>query len=138
MQLLKDFMNFRFFPVVIASVCMVLLSTGCSTMADAKAGKGTGTSQTFAVASDRVWQVLPSAVKSAGLDYVSGNKDEGYALAQRGLSVLSYGENVAIFIDKPTAASTKVEVVSKKAMATNVFAPDWGQPILDKIAEMLK
>jgi hypothetical protein len=138
MQLLKDFMNFRFFPVVIASICMVLFSTGCSTMADAKAGKGTGISQTFSVASDRVWQVLPSAVKSAGLDYVSGNKDEGYALAQRGLSVLSYGENVAIFIDKPTAASTKVEVVSKKAMATNVFAPDWAQPILDKIAEMLK
>lgn len=131
-------MIFRFIPVVIASVCMVLFSTGCSTMADAKAGKGTGTSQTFAAASDRVWQVLPAAVKSAGLDYVAGNKDDGYALAQRGLSLFSYGENVAIFIDKPTPESTKVEVVSKKAMATNVFAPDWARPILDKIAEMLK
>ena len=107
-------------------------------MADAKAGKGTGTSQTFAAASDRVWQVLPDAVKSTGLDYVSGNKDQGYALAQRGLSLFSYGENVVIFIDKPTTESTKVEVVSKKAMATNIFAPDWARPILDKIAEMLK
>jgi len=44
-------MKFRFVAVVISSVCMVLVSTGCSTMADAKAGKGTGTSQTFAVAS---------------------------------------------------------------------------------------
>ena len=131
-------MIFRFIPVVIASVCMILFTTGCSTMADAKAGKGTGTSQTFAAASDRVWQVLPAAVKSAGLDYVAGNKDDGYALAQRGLSLFSYGENVAIFIDKPTPESTKVEVVSKKAMATNVFAPDWARPILDKIAEMLK
>ena len=131
-------MIFRFIPLVITSVCMVLFSTGCSTMADAKAGKGTGTSQTFAAASDRVWQVLPSAVKSAGLDYVSGNKEDGYALAQRGLSLFSYGENVAIFIDKPTTESTKVEVVSKKAMATNIFAPDWARPILDKIAEMLK
>ena len=131
-------MIFRFIPVVIASVCMVLFSTGCSTMADAKAGKGTGTSQTFAAASDRVWQVLPDAVKSTGLDYVSGNKDQGYALAQRGLSLFSYGENVVIFIDKPTTESTKVEVVSKKAMATNIFAPDWARPILDKIAEMLK
>lgn len=131
-------MNLRFFSVVFASVCMILFTTGCSTMADAKAGKGTGTSQTFAAASDRVWQVLPAAVKSAGLDYVAGNKDDGYALAQRGLSLFSYGENVAIFIDKPTPESTKVEVVSKKAMATNVFAPDWARPILDKIAEMLK
>jgi hypothetical protein len=131
-------MIFRFIPVVIASLCMVLISSGCSTMADAKAGKGTGTSQTFAAPSDRVWQVLPAAVKTAGLEYVAGNKDEGYALAQRGLSAFSYGENVAIFIDKPTSDSTKVEVVSKKAMATNVFAPDWAKPILDKIAEMLK
>jgi hypothetical protein len=131
-------MIFRFVTLVIASVCMVLVSTGCSTMADAKAAKGTGTSQTFAAASDRVWQVLPAAVKSAGLDYVAGSKDEGYALAQRGPSVLSIGENVAIFIDKLTSESTKVEVVSKKAMATNVFAPDWARPILDKIAEMLK
>ena len=82
-------MIFRLIPAVIASVCMVLFSTGCSTMADAKAGKGTGTSQTFAAASDRVWQVLPAAVKSAGLDYVAGNKDDGYALAQRGLSLFS-------------------------------------------------
>ena len=107
-------------------------------MADAKAGKGTGTSQTFAAPSERVWQVLPAAVKSAGLDYVAGNKEEGYALAQRGLSAFSYGENVAIFIDKPTSTSTKVEVVSKKAMATTIFAPDWAKPILEKIAEMLK
>lgn len=131
-------MNLRFFSVVFASVCMILFTTGCSTMADAKAGKGTGTSQTFAAPSERVWQVLPAAVKSAGLDYVAGNKEEGYALAQRGLSAFSYGENVAIFIDKPTSASTKVEVVSKKAMATTIFAPDWAKPILENIAEMLK
>ena len=131
-------MIFRFIPVVIASVCMVLVSTGCSTMADAKAAKGRGTSQTFAVASDRVWQVLPAAVKSAGLDYVAGNKDEGYALAQRGLTVLSSGENVAIFIDKPTSESTTVEVVTKKTLATDIFAPDWARPILDNIAGMLK
>jgi len=131
-------MNLRFFSVVFASVCMILFTTGCSTMADAKAGKGTGTSQTFAAPSERVWQVLPAAVRSAGLDYVAGNKEEGYALAQRGLSAFSYGENVAIFIDKPTSASTKVEVVSKKAMATTIFAPDWAKPILENIAEMLK
>jgi len=131
-------MIFRFIPVVIASLCMVLISSGCSTMADAKAGKGTGTSQTFAAPSDRVWQVLPAAVKTAGLEYVAGNKDEGYALAQRGLTVLSSGENVAIFIDKPTSESTTVEVVTKKTLATDIFAPDWARPILDNIAGMLK
>ena len=120
-------MIFRFLSVVTVSVCMAFISTGWSKMADAKAGKGTGTSQTFAAASDRVWQVLPAAVKSVGLDYVAGNKDEGYALAQRGLGLFSSGENVAIFIDKPTSESTKVEVVSKKVLAMNLPAFRGGQ-----------
>ncbi len=133
-------MKFNPFQPAIAITVLLLsvATTGCSTIADAKAGKGTGTSQTYAVAPARVWQVLPNAVKQAGLDYVADNKDEGYAVAQRGMSLLSVGENVAIFVDAAPSNSTKVEVVSKKAMATNIFAPDWAKPVLDKIAELLK
>lgn len=81
---------------------------------------------------------MPAAVKAAGLDYVADNKAEGYALAQRGISAFSYGENVAIFIDGQLNDQTKVEIVSKKAMSTNIFAPDWAKPIFDKLTELLK
>jgi hypothetical protein len=69
---------------------------------------------------------------------VADNKQEGYILAQRGMSAFSYGENVAIFVD-PTNANdrTRVEVVSKKSLATNIFATDWSKPILDKIGQIL-
>ena len=119
-------------------LCVTGFLSGCSTLADAKAGKGTGISQSYPVAADRVWQVLPAAVKQAGIDYVADNKAEGYALAQRGLSAFSYGENVAIFVDSVQPQVTKVEVVSKKALATTIFATDWAKPILDKIAELIK
>jgi hypothetical protein len=64
---------------------------------------------------------------------------EGYILAQRGITAFSYGENVAIFVESVNGVTrTRVEVVSKKAMATNVFAPDWSKEILDKLDEKLK
>ena len=130
----KSFESAATVALLFASVSM----TGCTTIADAKAGKGTGVSQTYAVAPARVWQVLPNAVKQVGLDYVADNKEEGYAVAQRGISAFSYGENVAIFVDAAPSQSTKVEVVSKRALATTIFATEWAKPILDKITELLR
>ena len=60
-------------------------------------------------------------------------------LAQRGITAFSYGENVAIFVE-PVGGQvrTRVEIVSKKAMQTNIFAPDWSVEILDKLGEKLR
>lgn len=128
-------MRLFFSGLILASSAFV---SGCSTLADAKAARGTGESRVYSAKSDKVWSTMPAAVKAAGLDYVADNKAEGYALAQRGISAFSYGENVAIFIDGQLNDQTKVEIVSKKAMSTNIFAPDWAKPIFDKLTELLK
>jgi len=42
------------------------------------------------------------------------------------LFAFSYGENVAIFVDRITGAvPTRVEIVNKRVLATNITAPDW-------------
>jgi uncharacterized lipoprotein len=117
----------------------LVLSTGCSTLADARAGKGSGPSRVYSAPFDKVWAVIPTALKEVGIDYVGENKQEGYILAQRGVSFASYGENVAIFVEQDgDIAKTRVEVVSKKSMSTNIFAPNWAEPILNKIDEKLR
>ena len=50
----------------------------------------------------------------------------------------SYGENVAVFVRKKTDNETNVEVVSKKSMATNIFAPDWTEDVFKEIDIALK
>ena len=130
------FMRLAFLVLVIA---FSALNSGCSTLADARAGKGTGTARVFDASADAVWTEMPAVVKDVGLDLAGENRQQGYLLAQRGITPFSYGENVAIFIDEVAKTSrTRVEIVSKKAMATNVFAPDWGDEILDKLAKKLK
>ena len=122
--------------IVIAANSFV---SGCSTLADARSGKGTGVSREYQASVDAVWKVMPAVLSELSLPLVGENKQEGYILAQRGITAFSYGENVAIFVESVNGVTkTRVEVVSKKAMATNVFAPDWGKEILDKLGEKLK
>ena len=115
------------------------LVSGCANLADAKAARGTGPSREYAAPMDKVWSTIPVVLKELELPLVSQSREEGTILAQRGVTAFSYGENVAIFVQPVGgAARTRVEIVSKKAMATNVFAPDWSTEILDKLGEKLR
>lgn len=122
---------------LIALLFVILVSiagTGCSTLSDARSARGTGAVRVYDVTPDAVWTALPKIVKEVGLDYVGDNRNDGYALAQRGLSAFSYGENVAMFIEPfGSKDRTKVEVISKRALATTVFATNWETVILDKL-----
>ncbi len=109
-------------------IILILLAgslSGCNTLADARMAKGKGVFKVYDVAVDKVWNTMPDVVKNVGLAYVGENRQEGYVLAQRSITAFSWGEDVAIFITSLSDQKTRVEIVSKKAMATNIFAPDW-------------
>ncbi len=124
---------------ILAALTATTFMSGCSTLADARSAKGTGQSREYPVAADTVWKTLPAVLSELSLPMVGENRQEGYMLAQRGVTAFSYGENVAIFVEPVNGATrTRVEVVSKKSVATTVFAPDWSKDILDKLGEKLK
>ena len=109
-------------------VGMGLLS-GCATLADARMAKGTGPYRVYDVPADKVWSAMPDVIRNVGLSYVGENRQEGYVLAQRGITLWSYGENVSIFITSLEAQKIRVEIVSKKSLETNIFAPNWADKL---------
>jgi len=116
-----------------------LLIQGCATMADSIAAKGTGQYRVYDKSFDEVWVAVIDIVTGTKLSLVTKNKQAGQILAQQGVSAFSYGENVAIFIESIGAeVRTRVEVVSKKAMSTNVFATNWETHIFEKLDLKLK
>ena len=130
---------FKKILVVFIALAVTAFMSGCSTLADARSAKGTGSAREYSASVDEVWKVMPTVLAELSLPLVGDNKAEGYILAQRGITAFSYGENVAIFVESVNGVTrTRVEVVSKKSMATNVFAPDWSKEILDKLGERLK
>jgi len=120
--------------VLVALVASALLS-GCNTLADARDAEGTGPSRIYEASPGTVWAALPDIVRSVGLDYVGDNREEGYVLAQHAISALSWGEDVAIFVQPAQRpGSTRVEVDSKRALATNITATNWELVILDALS----
>lgn len=111
----------------------VLILSGCTTLGDARLAKGTGMMRSYDASFEKTWAATLCSVNGLGLPVAGDNKQEGYILAQRGMTAFSYGENIAIFIHKRGPKGTDVEVVSKKAMQTNIFAPDWAPKILNGI-----
>jgi hypothetical protein len=115
----------RYF-ITLFAVLSLISASGCSTLADAKAAKGKGTVRVYEQPYDAVWATVLAVVKDTSLALVSESKAEGVILAQGGMGAFSYGENVAIYVeDVGGKIKTRVEVISKRAMATNFTAANW-------------
>jgi hypothetical protein len=126
------------FIALVSILLAAALSSGCATLADAKAAKGSGISKVYDKPYDVVWSAVVETVNSSGLELVSENKEKGRILAQGAVSAFSWGENVAIFVeDVDGKIKTRVEVVNKRAVATNVFATDWETRILEALDKRL-
>lgn len=114
-----------------------LVSTGCSTLKDVRAARGSGTSHVFNAPFEKVWTVIPKAANELDLSVVGLYPDERYVLVERGWTAFSWGEKVAIFAEPLGTTRTEVEIVSKRVLATNITAPNWERRLLAKIAEFL-
>lgn len=119
--------------ISLAAVLTLVLLQGCTTLADARKAEGEGSKRVYAASVDTTWDAAVKALEKLKLDIATQNKSDGYILAQRGMSLFSAGENVAIFIKKKGSTESEVEIVSKKAMKTNIFAPDWTDDIYKEI-----
>jgi hypothetical protein len=72
-------------------------------------------------------------IKAVGLQNLSADRDEHMFLAKRGITFSSWGENVAIFVEKVSDSETCVEVISKKVVVTNIAARNWEWPIFAEL-----
>ncbi|MES1982639.1 MAG: hypothetical protein V4443_09190 [Pseudomonadota bacterium] len=119
-------------------VFLAALNSGCATLADAQSSRGSGSSRVYDKPYDVVWNAVIETVRSSGLALVSENKDKGSILAQGAISAFSWGENVAIFVEPVDGRiQTRVEVVNKRALATNITAADWETRILQSLDKRL-
>ena len=138
------FGSFKFPPMkikLLLPLALLLASVvlaGCTTMNDAVEARGTGTMVAYQATFDDIWKALPEAIGAAGLKLVSVDGPGRCILAKRGITAFSFGENVAIFVEKADEAKCRVEVDSEKVLKTNVFAPDWTKPIFEELDKRFK
>ena len=123
-------------------VALSCTSAGCATTSTVRQAQGAGTKKVYAVALPELSSKARRALGILGLQIVeieTAPDGNGVSIiAEKGLSAFSYGERVAIFLTEAGPQKTQVEVVSKKVLATNIFAKTWTTDIfttLDTLVE---
>jgi uncharacterized lipoprotein len=132
-------------PIAAVLAALALLSsTGCSTLADTRAAKGSGQARVYNASFEQVWNAVPAALKELGLKEEGYNKGSGYVVARsqtmvgEKIPLAGIEDNLAVFVDKGNSASqTRVEVVAQSTVPLNPLSRKWEARVLDKLAEKL-
>lgn len=133
----------RSFAALVAALAL-LSSTGCSTLSDARAAKGSGQARVYNAPFDQVWNAVPEVLKELGLKEEGFNKASGYVVARNAVKVgetmpvTGLADNLAVFVDKGNGASqTRVEVVARSTVPLSPLSKKWEARVLDKLSEKL-
>ena len=120
-------------PVVI----IMLILTGCTTLADVRdaKGQGEGETATYAAGFEEVWDAVVEYIEGAELDLITAHQGTGIILAERGVNFANYGDNLAVFVDAMTETTTAVAAVHKKVMQTNIFGAMWAKRVIEYLDE---
>jgi hypothetical protein len=129
----------RLFSKALILIILSLPISGCNTLLDAANSKGSGKYRIYNKSYDAVWSATIKTVNASSLDLIVADKEKGKILAEGPISVFSWGEKVAIFIERVgNKIKTRVEVISKRALATNFTAKNWENHILKDLDKELK
>ena len=120
-------------------VFVMLLQSGCATVKDAEAKRGSGRVEVYDLPREKVWNSMLGVLGTTSLNIVSKDESTGVILAKRKLTWFSFGENVAIYVEPANGnASTRVEVVNVKRVESNTNSLDWETRIFTKLNRALK
>ena len=118
---------------ILMVVLFAVLASGCASTETVKESRGQGISRTYPYAYEPVYNATLAAAKTKELDVVENDKANGRLIFSHGVTWLSWGERIAVFVKSLAANSTEVEIVSKPVMSPLNFPPDWQKILLDQI-----
>lgn len=122
-------------PLVFA----ILLQSGCATVKDAEAKRGSGRVEVYEIPREKVWNSMLEVLGTTSLNIVSTDESKGEILARRKLTWFSFGENVAIYVEPANDnASTRVEVINVPRVESNTNYLDWETRIFTKLDRALR
>ncbi len=99
---------------------LLALLAGCATMSDVMRSKDDGTAQVYPVDAEQAWEISRTVFRWEGADAIEEHKADGYMLTSTGMNWVSYGAVMGAWIDAVDKNNTKVTVVTKRRIATNL------------------
>jgi hypothetical protein len=101
-------------------ISLIALLSGCATMGDVVRAKDEGTAKVYPVNADQAWEISKTVFRWEGADAIEEHKSEGYMLTSSGMNWVSWGAVMGAWIEPVDKDNTRVTVVTKRRIATNV------------------
>jgi hypothetical protein len=106
--------------VVFGFLLVLVLFAGCATMSDVMRSKDDGMAKVYPVNTDQAWEIARTVFRWEGADAIEEHKSEGYMLTSTGMNWVSYGAVMGAWLDPVDKDNTRVTVVTKRRIATNL------------------
>ena len=108
----------------IAAVVVILVATilfaGCASMSDVVKAKDEGTAKVYPVNGDQAWEIAKNVFRWEGSDAIEEHRAQNYMLTSSGMNLVSMGTVMGAWIEPVDQNNTRVIVVTKRKIATNI------------------
>ena len=111
---------YKNFATIFVILGLFALLAGCATMGDVVRAKNEGTANVYPVNADQAWEIAKTVFRWEGADAIEEHKSEGYMLTSSGMNWVSWGAVMGAWIEPVDKDNTRVTVVTKRRIATNV------------------
>jgi hypothetical protein len=123
--------------VVIAVVASVAMA-GCATMSDVLDSKEEGTVEVYPVDQNRAWEIAMTVLRWEDAETIEEHRADDYMLTTVGANLISAGSVVGVWVEPAKKGSTKVTVVTKRKMQTNIATGLTETTFHDRFAQAVK
>ena len=105
-----------------ALVIVLCVLAGCATLGDVirEKDQGGGTVQVYPIDTDQAWKIAMTVFRWEGSDAIEEHRDQGYMLTSSGVNLVTAGTVMGAWIEPAGQGQTKVTVVTKRRIATNL------------------
>ncbi|HAK89853.1 MAG: hypothetical protein A2077_02620 [Nitrospirae bacterium GWC2_46_6] len=105
---------------MVAVVIFAVGLLGCASMSDVVKAKSDGTVEVYPVSSEQAWEIARTVFRWEGTEAIEEHKAEGYMLTSSGMNFISAGAFMGAWIEALDKNKTRVTVVTKRRVATNI------------------
>jgi hypothetical protein len=93
---------------------------GCASMSDVLRSKDDGSVQVYSVNQDKAWEIAITVLRWEDCETIEEHRKDNYMLTTTGQNFVSAGTLIGVWVEPINEVNTKVTVVTKRKVQTNV------------------
>lgn len=108
--------------IIYSAITLIIMFafSGCASMSDILKSKDEGLKRDYNVSTDKAWEIAITVLRWEGCETIEQHRNEGYLLTTTAANFVTAGTLVGVWFDEISSDLTKVTIVTKRKIQTNL------------------